>query len=320
MRVEQLHNDIDLNTKVTRAEFEEKCSDLFARVTAPIDAALAMAGLDLAKVDAVELLGGSVRMPKVKSLLDEYFGKAESKEDKIEVGQHLNGDEAMALGAAVRPACPSACARWACGTPPPSASTWSLRTSRLEKGGAFGGLFGGKKKTDDEEGDAWRKKTGLWALARSCRPTRPWRSLSTCLWRRRQPGDWRRGQGKRKRRRRKTRRRKARTRRRRTRTRRRRQVQMERRRRRKETRTRRRRRRRSRKKRRALPMPTKRRKRRRRRRRRKGEEEHPPQGEGQGQEGGEEEEEGHADPQGALITEDSLAPSPRALEAMIAAS
>lgn len=39
IRAEQLHADVDLATKVTRAEFEAACEDLFARLTAPIDEA-----------------------------------------------------------------------------------------------------------------------------------------------------------------------------------------------------------------------------------------------------------------------------------------
>ena len=38
-------------------EFEAACEDLFARLTAPIDAALKMAGKTLADVQSVELLG-----------------------------------------------------------------------------------------------------------------------------------------------------------------------------------------------------------------------------------------------------------------------
>jgi hypoxia up-regulated 1 len=38
-------------------------------------------------------------MPRVKKMLDDYF-----KSSKLELGQHLNGDEAMALGAAFRAA------------------------------------------------------------------------------------------------------------------------------------------------------------------------------------------------------------------------
>ena len=99
VKAEQLHADVDLITKVTRSEFETACTDLFSRITEPIDRALAMANLTLSDVNAVELLGGGVRIPKVKKLLDEYF-----KASKIELGQHLNGDEAMALGAAFRAA------------------------------------------------------------------------------------------------------------------------------------------------------------------------------------------------------------------------
>jgi len=56
------------------------------------------------QVHSVELLGGGVRMPRVKKTLEEYFKTA-----KLEVGQHLNGDEAMALGAAFRCVCCATC-------------------------------------------------------------------------------------------------------------------------------------------------------------------------------------------------------------------
>lgn len=112
VRAEQLHAEVDLNTRVTRQEFEDLCEDLFERVTSPIDQALEMAGIGLDQVNAVELLGGGVRMPKVKKMIDDYFvsitkakpDDAEKNVTKVEVGQHLNGDEAMAMGAAFRAA------------------------------------------------------------------------------------------------------------------------------------------------------------------------------------------------------------------------
>lgn len=99
VKIEQLHADIDLNTKVTRAEFENACEDLYARVTVPIDAALTMANLTVSQLHNVELLGGGVRMPRIKKILEGYFVDA-----GVGVGQHLNGDEAMAMGAAFRAA------------------------------------------------------------------------------------------------------------------------------------------------------------------------------------------------------------------------
>ena len=45
----------------------------------------------------MELLGGGVRVPAVQARLKELLGE-------LELGVHLNGDEAMALGAAFRAA------------------------------------------------------------------------------------------------------------------------------------------------------------------------------------------------------------------------
>jgi len=102
VRAEQLHADVDLITKITRADFENACADLFSRISDPIDKALAMANISIDEIHQVELLGGGVRIPKVKKLLEDYFHR--NTQQKIVVGQHLNGDEAMALGAAFRAA------------------------------------------------------------------------------------------------------------------------------------------------------------------------------------------------------------------------
>ena len=58
-----------------------------------------MANMKLSDVHSVELLGGGIRVPSVKKQLEDYF-----KSSKLELGQHLNGDEAMALGASFRAA------------------------------------------------------------------------------------------------------------------------------------------------------------------------------------------------------------------------
>jgi hypoxia up-regulated 1 len=90
--IEGLHADIDFAGHLTRVQLEALSTDYFSRVTGPIETALASAGMELADVDQVELLGGGVRVPKVKSILSDYFGE-------MELGVHLNGDEAMAMGA-----------------------------------------------------------------------------------------------------------------------------------------------------------------------------------------------------------------------------
>lgn len=167
IKAEQLHADIDLTTKVTRTEFEEACKDLFARLTEPIDKALAMANLSLADVQTVELLGGAVRMPKVKKVLDEYFKPA-----NIDVGQHLNGDEAMALGAAFRAANLSTAFRVRkVGMTDVSSFGVAVRLETLpdagdkKSGGLFGGMFGSKtdsKHNNAPDAEKWSKFTSLY--------------------------------------------------------------------------------------------------------------------------------------------------------------
>lgn len=177
VRAEQLHAETDLNTKVTRAEFEAACESLFARITGPIDVALAMANISVDQINAVELLGGGVRMPRVKKTLDDYF-----KASKVEVGQHINGDEAMALGAAFRAANLSTAFRVRkVGVNDVSSFGVSVQMENLgtgikKSGGFFGGLFKGKEDkkdaTKDAEGEVWHKKTALYG-AKSSVPAKP---------------------------------------------------------------------------------------------------------------------------------------------------
>ncbi|CEG38420.1 protein heat shock protein [Plasmopara halstedii] len=95
--MQSLHNDIDFFTSMTRTKLEALSSDLFERTLKPVEVALEKAGLTAADIDEIELIGGGVRMPKIQQQLSEFFvGK--------DLGVHLNGDEAMALGAAFRAA------------------------------------------------------------------------------------------------------------------------------------------------------------------------------------------------------------------------
>jgi len=87
------YKDKDFSAITKRTEFEELSKDLWALLTPTIDRALESAKLTLDDIDDVEMLGGGVRVPKVQTILKEYFGEKE-------LGVHLNGDEAMALGSA----------------------------------------------------------------------------------------------------------------------------------------------------------------------------------------------------------------------------
>jgi hypoxia up-regulated 1 len=95
--MQSLYKDIDFFTSMSRSKLEELSADLFERTLKPVEVALEKAGLTAADIDEIELVGGGVRMPRIQQQLAEFF-------DGKDLGVHLNGDEAMALGAAFRAA------------------------------------------------------------------------------------------------------------------------------------------------------------------------------------------------------------------------
>merc|ERR1711963_612362 len=82
-------------SSITRARFEELCSDLFKGTLEPVEKALRDAKLDKSKIDDIVLVGGSTRIPKIQKLLQDFFhGK--------ELNKSINPDEAVAYGASVQ--------------------------------------------------------------------------------------------------------------------------------------------------------------------------------------------------------------------------
>jgi Fe-S protein assembly chaperone HscA len=85
----------DLNgAPFTRSEFETLIRPIVDRTLEPCRQALADAGLAASQVDEVVLVGGSTRIPLVRRLVGELFGRMPHSE--------LNPDEVVALGAAVQ--------------------------------------------------------------------------------------------------------------------------------------------------------------------------------------------------------------------------
>ncbi|XP_068441070.1 heat shock 70 kDa protein 13 [Clinocottus analis] len=60
---------------ITRELFEELNEDLFQKILAPVETVLAEGHLDKAEVDEIVLVGGSTRIPRIRRLISEYFGK-----------------------------------------------------------------------------------------------------------------------------------------------------------------------------------------------------------------------------------------------------
>jgi len=83
-----------LDMTLTRAKFEEMCSDLFDRCRKPVQQALQDAKLSNAQLDEVVLVGGSTRIPAVQELVRRMTGK--------DPNQGVNPDEVVAVGAAIQ--------------------------------------------------------------------------------------------------------------------------------------------------------------------------------------------------------------------------
>jgi len=97
IEIDSLFEGIDFYTSVTRARFEELCSDLFRGTLEPVEKSLRDAKMDKSAVHDIVLVGGSTRIPKIQKLLQDFFnGK--------ELNKSINPDEAVAYGAAVQAA------------------------------------------------------------------------------------------------------------------------------------------------------------------------------------------------------------------------
>jgi molecular chaperone HscC len=78
---------------LAQAEFDKACEPLLERLRAPIERALRDARLRVADLDEIALVGGASRMPMVRRLVSQLFGRLPAR--------HLDPDQTIALGVAV---------------------------------------------------------------------------------------------------------------------------------------------------------------------------------------------------------------------------
>jgi len=83
-----------LTMTLTRAKFEQLAEPIFQRLIGPCKQALSDAKLSAGEVDEIVLVGGSTRIPKVRGITQETFGKEPNKS--------VNPDEVVAIGAAIQ--------------------------------------------------------------------------------------------------------------------------------------------------------------------------------------------------------------------------
>mmetsp|Transcript_15300 Transcript_15300/g.22149 ORF Transcript_15300/g.22149 Transcript_15300/m.22149 type:complete len:655 (+) Transcript_15300:52-2016(+) len=97
IEIDSLFDGIDFNSTITRARFEDLCMDYFKKCMEPCEKVLRDAKISKNNVHEIVLVGGSTRIPKIQSLLSEFFnGK--------ELCKSINPDEAVAYGATVQAA------------------------------------------------------------------------------------------------------------------------------------------------------------------------------------------------------------------------
>jgi len=97
IEVDSLFDGIDYHVTITRAKFEQLCNEEFRNCLEPVRKVLQDAKVGKNEIHEVVLVGGSTRIPKIQSLLSQFFnGK--------ELNRSINPDEAVAYGAAVQAA------------------------------------------------------------------------------------------------------------------------------------------------------------------------------------------------------------------------
>ena len=97
IEIDSLFDGIDFNATITRARFEDMNIDYFRKCIEPIERVLRDSKLSKVEVDEIVLVGGSTRIPKVQSMLIDFFnGKEPCKS--------INPDEAVAYGATIQAA------------------------------------------------------------------------------------------------------------------------------------------------------------------------------------------------------------------------
>ena len=91
--LESISQDKDFEYNLSRAEFDEICAPLYAKIVPLIEGACKGAEIMKENIDEIVLVGGTSRIPKVQEMLKAHF-------DKV-LNVRVNPDEAVALGATV---------------------------------------------------------------------------------------------------------------------------------------------------------------------------------------------------------------------------
>merc|ERR1711916_205855 len=97
IEIDGLFEGVDFTSQITRARFEDLNMDYFKQCMSPVENVLKDAKMSKGQIHEVVLVGGSTRIPKIQTMLKDFFnGKEPCK--------NINPDEAVAFGATVQAA------------------------------------------------------------------------------------------------------------------------------------------------------------------------------------------------------------------------
>ncbi|XP_074849429.1 heat shock 70 kDa protein 4L isoform X2 [Carettochelys insculpta] len=94
LSIECFMEDLDVSSKMNRAQFEQLCAPLLAKVEPPLRTVMDQAKLQREDISSIEIVGGATRIPAVKEQISKFFCK--------DISTTLNADEAVARGCALQ--------------------------------------------------------------------------------------------------------------------------------------------------------------------------------------------------------------------------
>jgi len=97
IEIDGLFEARDFTYALTRAKFEQLCANEFKKCLTPVESVLRDSGLDKSKIHEIVMVGGSTRIPKIQTMISDFFGGKK-------LNHSIHPDEAVAYGAAVQAA------------------------------------------------------------------------------------------------------------------------------------------------------------------------------------------------------------------------
>merc|ERR1719384_574352 len=97
IEIDSFFEGIDFSSSITRARFEDLCMQNFRQCLEPLNKVLSDAKMSKSEIDEVVLVGGSTRIPRIQTMIKQYFNGKEANKS-------INPDEAVAYGASIQAA------------------------------------------------------------------------------------------------------------------------------------------------------------------------------------------------------------------------